>query len=237
MCLQGRMSLSVQSLHYSGWPADRRPSPAPRSLVLPLGSVGRQQGTRGHQSLAMLCSETEGLLCSAQSTMGRENRVKVEQLERKSQSYKFKKFAKIQNFWIWNKPYTWHTFQSCLIRCVNMKWIRRVSLKIQSGHNSVHRRTGWNQYTPLQLCWVQCTKLAVARSPMRPVSCTGDYSMEVTGPFWRLQKSLQLNVLPDIYGDISCNNIGPQCIREVTPNFYYWNYKVTLNTVCIYTKN
>ena len=46
--------------------------------------------------------------------MGRENRVKVEQLERKSQSYKFKKFAKIPNFWIWNKPYTWHTFLKLL---------------------------------------------------------------------------------------------------------------------------
>ena len=62
-------------------------------------------------------------------------------------------------------------------------------------------------------------KLAVARSPMRPVSSTGDYSMEATGPFCRLQKSLQLNVLPDIYGDISCNTIGPQCSREVTPIF------------------
>ena len=29
----------------------------------------------------------------------------------------------------------------CLIRCANMKWIRRVLLKIQSRHDSVHRRT------------------------------------------------------------------------------------------------
>ena len=35
----------------------------------------------------------------------------------------------------------WHTFLSCLIRCANMKWIRRVLLKIQSGHVSVHRQT------------------------------------------------------------------------------------------------
>ena len=41
---------------------------------------------------------------------------------RQSQSYKFKKFAKIS-------------------RCANMKWIRWVLLKIQSGHDSVHRRT------------------------------------------------------------------------------------------------
>ena len=50
-----------------------------------------------------------------------------------SQSYKFKEFAKISNFWILK-----HTFWSCLI---NMKWMRRVLLKIQSGHDSVHRRT------------------------------------------------------------------------------------------------
>ena len=35
--------------------------------------------------------------------------------------------------------YTRHTFWSCLIRCANMKWIRRVLLKIQSGHDSVNR--------------------------------------------------------------------------------------------------
>ena len=34
-----------------------------------------------------------------------------------------------------------HTFFSCLIRCANMKWIRWVLLKIQSGHDFVHRRT------------------------------------------------------------------------------------------------
>ena len=73
----------------------------------------------------------------------------------------------------------------------------------------------------LYLCrHLQCTKLAVARSALRPVSLTGDYSMELTGPFWRLQTSLQLHVLPDIYGDISCNTIGSQWFREVTPIFY-----------------
>ena len=37
--------------------------------------------------------------------------------------------------------YTRHTFVSCLIRCATMKWIWWVLLKIQSGHDSVHRRT------------------------------------------------------------------------------------------------
>ena len=46
-----------------------------------------------------------------------------------------------ENFEFWNGHYTRHTFWSCLIRCANMKWIRWVLLKIQSGHDSVHRRT------------------------------------------------------------------------------------------------
>ena len=81
-----------------------------------------------------------------------------------SQSYKFKEFAKTSNFLILKKKiYTWHTFWSCLIRSINMKWIWLVLWKIQSRHYSVHRRTDaptdgwaarqtrWNQYTPLQL--------------------------------------------------------------------------------------
>ena len=49
----------------------------------------------------------------------------------------FKNSPKFQIFEFWNG----HTFLSCLIRCANMKWIRWVLLKIQSGHDSVHRRT------------------------------------------------------------------------------------------------
>ena len=67
------------------------------------------------------------------------NSVKLEQLERL--------------FEFWNGHYTRHTFWSCLIRCANMKWIRWVFLKIQSRHDSVHRRTRWYQYTPFQLRW------------------------------------------------------------------------------------
>ena len=33
------------------------------------------------------------------------------------------------------------SFWSCLIRCANMKWIRQILLKMQSGQDSVHRRT------------------------------------------------------------------------------------------------
>ena len=77
----------------------------------------------------------------------KEDKVKVTNL---------KNLPKFHFFKFWNKLYTRHTFWSCLIRCANMKWIRRVLLKLQSGHNSVHRQTdgrtdgliAWNQYTP-----------------------------------------------------------------------------------------
>ena len=45
---------------------------------------------------------------------------------RQSQSYKFKEFAKPSRFLILKKLYMRHTFWSCLIRCVDMKWIWRV---------------------------------------------------------------------------------------------------------------
>ena len=62
----------------------------------------------------------------------KEDKVKVTNL---------KNTPKLQIFEFWNKCYMWHTFWGCLIRCANMKWIRQVLLKIQSGHDSVHRRT------------------------------------------------------------------------------------------------
>ena len=61
-----------------------------------------------------------------------------------------------QNFKFWNGHYPRHTFLSCLIRCANMKWIRWVLLKIQNGHDSVHRRTdgqGDTSIPPYQLRW------------------------------------------------------------------------------------
>ena len=60
---------------------------------------------------------------------------------RLSQSYKFNEFAKILNFEFWNRHYKWHTFSDCLIRCANMKWIRWVLLKIQSGHRRTEEQT------------------------------------------------------------------------------------------------
>ena len=62
----------------------------------------------------------------------KEDKVKVTNL---------KHSPKFQIFEFWNGHYTRHTFLSCLIHCANMKWIRWVLLKIQSGHDSVHRRT------------------------------------------------------------------------------------------------
>ena len=48
---------------------------------------------------------------------------------RQSQSYKFKEYAKTLNCSILKKKthYTQHTFQSYLIRCVNITWIWRIS--------------------------------------------------------------------------------------------------------------
>ena len=62
----------------------------------------------------------------------REDKVKVTNL---------KKLPNSSNFLCCNKLYTRLTFLSCLVRCANMKWIRRAFLKIQSGHDFVHRRT------------------------------------------------------------------------------------------------
>ena len=49
-----------------------------------------------------------------------------------------------QKFKFWNFAITFTrdtTFWSCLIRCANMKWIRLVLWKIQSGQDFVHRQT------------------------------------------------------------------------------------------------
>ena len=53
---------------------------------------------------------------------------------RQSQSYKFKKLPKIQNLKFGNKLYKQHIFWSCLIRCINMKWIQPEPQALQSGH-------------------------------------------------------------------------------------------------------
>ena len=77
----------------------------------------------------------------------KEDKVKVTNL---------KNLPKFRIFEYWNRYYTRHTFWSCLIRCANMKWIRWVLLKIQSGHDSVHRRTdgqGDTSIPPFQLRW------------------------------------------------------------------------------------
>ena len=77
----------------------------------------------------------------------KENKVKVTNL---------KNSPKFQIFEFWNGHYMRHTFWSCLIRCANMKWIWWVFLKIQSGHDSVHRQTdgqGDTSIPPFQLHW------------------------------------------------------------------------------------
>ena len=76
--------------------------------------------------------------------------------EDKVKTTNLKNLPKFQMFEFWNNHYTRHTFWSCLIRCANMKWIRWVLLKIQSGHNSLLRWTegqGETSIPPFQLRW------------------------------------------------------------------------------------
>ena len=44
------------------------------------------------------------------------------QVERRRQSSNFQKIAKKSNLKFCKILYKWHTFWSCLIRCINMKW-------------------------------------------------------------------------------------------------------------------
>ena len=106
----------------------------------------------------------------------------------------YKNSPKFQIFEFWNGHYTGHTFLSCLIRCANMKWIRWVLLKIQSGHDSVHgrtdgrtdRRTRWYQYTPLSTSLKRGynkVKVTVARQHLTPPQAwLGDISDTEAAP-------------------------------------------------------
>ena len=101
----------------------------------------------------------------------KEDKVKVTNL---------KNSPKFQIFESWNKHYTRHTFWSCLIRCANMKWIRWLwaLLKIQSGHDSVHRRTDGQMDKVKPVCppgvikmpnqWEVNIKIKVKPQPPKP---------------------------------------------------------------------
>ena len=62
----------------------------------------------------------------------------------KVKSYKFQNFVKNSEFGaLWKYKFTIHLLK-LLDKIINMKWIQQVLLKIQSGHNSIHRQTdGW----------------------------------------------------------------------------------------------
>ena len=82
--------------------------------------------------------------------------------ENKTKS-KLRSLKNCQIFKFCKKLYTRHTCWSCLIRCINIKWIQPKLLVLQSGHGMTDGRTdGWtdgrtdrrrggNQYTPQQL--------------------------------------------------------------------------------------
>ena len=110
------------------------------------------------EQLERLCSKNTLYYWVILDSKSKEDKVKVTKL---------KNLPKLQILKFWNKHDTRHTFWSCLIRCTNMKWIRRVLFRIQSGHDSVHRRTDGRAdvqtegrtdevnpvYTPFQLRW------------------------------------------------------------------------------------
>ena len=86
----------------------------------------------------------------------KEDKVKVTNL---------KNLPKFQMFEFWNKHCMWHTFLSYLTKCTNMKWIRRVLLKIQSRHDSVHWQTRWNQYN------LYISSTLTWHRPLKPFFC------------------------------------------------------------------
>ena len=62
-------------------------------------------------------------------------------------------FSKVQLLKFCKKLHTWHTFWSCLIRCVNMKYIQPELQVLQSGHRMRDGRTeGVKPIYPQQLC-------------------------------------------------------------------------------------
>ena len=90
------------------------------------------------EQLECLCSED--IPCHLMITHTIESYWNLSQNKTKSVT-NFKNFSKLKVFEFWKNLNTKHTFWNCLIRCVNMKWIRWLLRKIQSGQDSVHRRT------------------------------------------------------------------------------------------------
>ena len=79
-------------------------------------------------------------------------------------NFKFLKF--------WNNLYMPHTFWICLVRFVNMNWIQQILLKIQSGHNSVHRWTdGWMDRRTSMQSFILFLKIAAMQSWLFSSSC------------------------------------------------------------------
>ena len=85
-----------------------------------------------------------------------------------------------------NKRYTRHTSYNCLIRCASMKRIQRVLLKIQSGHDSVHRWTDrWTETSipPFQLRWSEEYNYHLGKQ------ISAKFLYKLYSQFWKLQNS------------------------------------------------
>ena len=112
----------------------------------------------------------------------KEDKVKVTNLKKSPQFFE-----------LWNGHYTRHTFWSCLIRCANMNWIRWVFTKIQSGHDSVHRRTdgqGDTSIPPFQLRWSEgYKKILLHTTKWHENEWVSDISLTI---FFQTSRSRQL---------------------------------------------
>ena len=112
-----------------------------------------------------------------------------------SQSYNITKKKKSSNVGILQKRYSRHTLWSCLTRCINMKWILLALLTIQSGQDSVHRRTHgrtdphvapwvWISFYVCGYRFMCCYTIMMTSSNGNIFRVTGHLCGEFTGHWW-----------------------------------------------------
>ena len=98
---------------------------------------------------------------------------------------KFKKMTKIQILEFCKKVYTRHTFRSCLIRCIYIKWIQPKLEVLQSRHGMRDGRTdGKVLCIDVRTTWPQFCRLMMTSSNGNIFRVTGHLCGEFTSPRW-----------------------------------------------------